>query len=503
MEKTEVLGAISELRKFKTETNKIEAKTAYQGFPKKCYDTFSSFSNKYGGIIIFGINEDEHFCTEGVYNLKDLQNQITSLCNDAMEPAIRPDILPLEFEGKKILAVRIEEIQQNKKPCYYKPKGLKAGSYTRNGDRDDLMTDYEIYALQSYNDHIFEDTRPTKRANIEDLNMEELENYIEKVKIDKPNFSKNPLEKNLKLCGIIDSASKKNYPTLAGTMIFGEYPQAFYPQLFIACTVIPGTAMGEIGKYGERFIDNKRIEGTIEEMLDGSMKFLIRNMKTRVIINSNGERINQLEYPPEALREAIANALIHRDYSIQTENAYISVYMYEDRIEILNPGALYGTNKLEKLGTDTVMESRNPTLVKILEEKGSVIENRHSGIPTMKREMKKYNLPEPEFYEERGSFKVIFRNHYVMQLDERQQTGQQSGQQSRQQISRIEEYKNLVLDFCIEPKTAKQISELLRIKSRQYISSNIIKPLIEDEKLAYTNLKSIRAKNQKYVTVIK
>ena len=233
------------------------------------------------------------------------------------------------------------------------------------------------------------------------------------------------------------------------------------------------------------------------------MKFLIRNMKTRVIINSNGERINQLEYPPEALREAIANALIHRDYSIQTENAYISVYMYEDRIEILNPGALYGTNKLEKLGTDTVMESRNPTLVKILEEKGSVIENRHSGIPTMKREMKKYNLPEPEFYEERGSFKVIFRNHYVMQLDERQQTGQQSGQQSRQQISRIEEYKNLVLDFCIEPKTAKQISELLRIKSRQYISSNIIKPLIEDEKLAYTNLKSIRAKNQKYVTVIK
>ena len=77
---------------------------------------------------------------------------------------------------------------------YYLPKGLKNGSYTRVGDRDELMTDYEIYALQSYNDHIFEDTRPTKRAVIEDLNQEELEKYINKIKKDKPNFSKNTFE---------------------------------------------------------------------------------------------------------------------------------------------------------------------------------------------------------------------------------------------------------------------------------------------------------------------
>src|SRR5699024_10283012 len=140
------------------------------------------------------------------------------------------------------------------------------------------------------------------------------------------------------------------------------------------------------------------------------MNFLRRNMKTSVIINSNGERINRTEYPMEALREAVANTLIHRDYSIQTENAYVSVNMYNDRIEIINPGNLYGTNKLEKLGTATTMESRNPTIVRILEEKGSVIENRHTGIPTMKREMKKYGLLEPEFYEERDSFKAIFRN---------------------------------------------------------------------------------------------
>ena len=232
--------------------------------------------------------------------------------------------------------------------------------------------------------------------------------------------------------------------------------------------------------------------------------------------------------------------------------------MYEDRIEIINPGALYGTNKLEKLGTDNIMEARNPTIVRILEEKGSVIENRHSGIPTMKREMEKYNLPLPEFYEERGSFKVIFRNdseknniqqkvssgqqnvasgqqnvasgqqnvasgqQNVASGQQKVASGQQnvasgqqkvsSGQQkiadehhkkienSKNQIDNIEEYRRVTLKYCVNPKTAKEISRHLKIKSRQYISSNIIKPLINEGKLEYTNKNRVNAKNQKYVT---
>lgn len=504
METKEVLEIIEYLKKYKTETNTIEVKSAALGFPKKCYDTFSSFSNKRGGIIIFGISEENNFEVEGVYDLNDLQKKITSLCSDSMEPSIRADILPIEYKNKKILAVKINEIDQNKKPCYYKPKGLKNGSYTRVGDRDELMTDYEIYAMQSYNDHIFEDTRPTKKATIDDLNNEKLKNYIDNLKIDKPHFAKNDFIKCLKICGIIDNSNNQIYPTLAGTLIFGEYPQTFYPQLFIACAVIPGIELGDVGQNGERFIDNRRIEGTIEEMLDETINFLRRNMKTSVIVNSNGKRVDRIEYPLEALRKAIANALIHRDYSVQTENAYISVYMYDDRIEILNPGALYGTNKLEKLGTASVMESRNPTIVRILEEKGSVIENRHSGIPTMKREMKKCGLPEPKFYEERDSFKVVFRNNNIM--DRHLQSGQVSGQVGGQvsgQVNQIEKYKKLVLEFCKSPKTTNEIKRYLGIKSRNYIRENVIKPLIENNLLDYTNKNHINASNQKYITLEK
>lgn len=137
------------------------------------------------------------------------------------------------------------------------------------------------------------------------------------------------------------------------------------------------------------------------------------------------------------------------------------------------------------------METRNHTIVKILEEKSSIIENRHSGIPTMKREMKKYGLLEPEFYEEKGSLKVIFRNKLV------------SGQQSGQQKIIIKDSKNEVLKFCIEPKTSLEIRNMLKIKSRQYVSTNIIKPLIDAGKLDYTNKNSINSKNQKYITINK
>ena len=120
--------------------------------------------------------------------------------------------------------------------------------------------------------------------------------------------------------------------------------------------------------------------------------------------------------------------------------------------------------------------------------------------PANEREMKKFGLPEPEFYEERDSFKVIFRNKVVVHHEQKNDT--QSGQQSGQQKFIITDYKTMVLRYCAIPRNAKEISEYLNIKSRQYISTNIIKPLINDGKLEYTNKNSVNARNQKYVTVI-
>ena len=188
MQEKEIMKAIELVRKYQSETNRIEVKRAALDIPKKCYDTISSFSNKDGGIIIFKIDEENNFCTEGVYDIKDLQSKISSFCCDAMEPVVRPEFLSMEFEGKMILGVKIEEIAQAKKPCYYKPKGLNKVAYIRVGDRDEVMTSYEIYALESYNNGIREDLRPNKRSTLEDLDEEELNHYIEKNKIRKAKF---------------------------------------------------------------------------------------------------------------------------------------------------------------------------------------------------------------------------------------------------------------------------------------------------------------------------
>ena len=309
------------------------------------------------------------------------------------------------------MVVEILELKQIEKPCYYIPNGIEKGSYIRVGDNDQKMTKYEIYALQSYKSGVNEDLKSVKRAEVKDFDEEKLNKYLSVIKKEKPKFSKKDKNGILKISNIIkEEKDGKIYPTLAGIMIFGVYPQQFYPQLFIACSVVPGVEIGELGSQNQRFDDNARIEGNIEEMLNDTLSFLKKNMKTKIIIDENGKRKNIPEYPLIALREAIVNALVHRDYSIYTEKSYIKVFKYEDRIEIENPGGLYGINRIEQLGTDTMLEVRNPFIVQILENEKNILENRHSGIPTMKSEMTKMNLKEPVFISEKGTFKVIFYN---------------------------------------------------------------------------------------------
>lgn len=405
MTEKEVIDAIKYMQEYQTETDKLEAKTAEKGCPQKCYDTISAFANKRGGIIIFGINEHNNFIEQDVYDVNDLQKQITSLCTTSLEPKVRPEFLAVTYNNKKLLAVKINELPQKKKPCYYKNVGINKGSYIRIGDSDEHM----IYSLQSYIDGIEEDLRPIKRAEFEDLNQEKIGQYIEEIKKKKPNLSKFSDEKILKLNGIIENSTGEIHPTLAGMMVFGEYPQGYLPQLFIACVVVPGRKLGDVGELGQRFDDNERVEGTIEEMLDKSLAFVRRNIGTMVIIDDDGKRTDIPHYPMKALREAIANALIHRDYSTNTDGAYIYLRIFDDRIEILNPGDLYGNNRLENLGSDNMLEVRNNTIIRLLEDTTDIVENRHTGIATMRDEMKKMNLPEPEFETLRGTFKVTFK----------------------------------------------------------------------------------------------
>ena len=155
MDKKDILKMLQELNEKQSESVCIETKKASQGKPEKYYDTISSFANTMGGVILFGVEEKKRknkttFIPVGVYDANNLQKNITNLCSTEFEPTIRPEINVVDIEGKKIVAVRIDAITQRNKPCYYKPKGMHNGSYIRVGDRDDNMTEYEIYKCISY-----------------------------------------------------------------------------------------------------------------------------------------------------------------------------------------------------------------------------------------------------------------------------------------------------------------------------------------------------------------
>ena len=107
--------------------------------------------------------------------------------------------------------------------------------------------------------------------------------------------------------------------------------------------------------------------------------------------------------------------------------------------------------------------------------------------------MAKYHLPEPEFIEERGSFKVIFRNTNIVVTGDTQSDTQ----------NKLSETERIVLEMCIIPKTAEEIRKEIGKSSKSYVARKIIKPLVEKGLLDYTNKNSINAKNQKYITINK
>ena len=454
----ELLEKLELIQKMKCETSTLEIKSAKQGCPKHLYDSLSSFSNQDdGGIIIFGVDEKQNYKEVGVYDPQEIQKKINEQCLQ-MEPVVRPLLTVVEKDEKYFVSAEIPGADISDRPVFYQGKGRVKGSFTRVGDSDEPMTEYEIYSYEAYRKKYQDDIRVIERASFASINQELLAKYIELLKTGKPRLAAISDNEIYELMSI----KRSDAFTLSAVMNFGNYPQAYFPQLCIIATVVPGTEIGQQGELGERFLDNQRIEGNISEMLDGAMQFVSRNMRTKTIINpQTGKREDRTDYPITAIREAILNALVHRDYSIHTEGMPVQVIMFEDRIEIRNPGGIYGRIKIDQLGK-VQPDTRNPVIASELEVL-RITENRYSGIPTIRRMMEEYNLPQPEFLDERGSFIVK-----LYKYAEKKAVG----------VMEENENEELIL-FCKTPRTRKEICDYLELNSVTYAIQTHVMPLVE------------------------
>lgn len=456
----------------KAETQTIEIKSAEHGCPTRLFDTLSSFSNQDdGGIIIFGIDEKDNFAIKGVYDAQDLQKKVTEQCKQ-MEPAVRALFTMCEIGEKILVSAEIPGVDVSDRPVFYKGVGRIKGSYIRVGESDEPMSEYEIYSYEAFRKRIRDDIRIVEGAKIQLFDEKRMAEYLSRVKSERRNLADNVSDDEiLELMGVTSDGT----PTLAGLMTFSKYPQTYFPQLCITAVALPGTEMGETGTDGERFIDNKRITGAIPDMLEEAVEFVRTNSRTKTIIDDNGKRVDKNEYPIKAVREAILNALVHRDYSIYTENTPIRIEMYRDRMEVTNSGGLYGKISIDALGK-VHPETRNAALANMLELL-NITENRYSGIPTMRREFLNAGLPAPNFLVIHGEFKVVMRNGYL----------NNSGSM-----------EDSILDFCEIPRSRAELIEFTG-KSRNYVVKQLIAPLVECGKLKLTIPDKPKSSNQKYV----
>lgn len=474
---------IEKIRRRGCEWQTMEVKAAQKGCPEKLYDTLSSFANQdEGGVLIFGLDETNQFEKVGVYDAQALQKRVMEYC-EQMTPVIRPVFTVCDESDKVFVSAEIPPCDIAERPCFKTAQGRLKGAYVRVGDADKPMTEYEVYSYEAFRKRYRDDIRPTKAASLNVLDSQLLAVYQERMRNERPNLARVTEAQQYELNGVIQDGCV----TMAALLLFGLFPQAYYPRLSISATRVPGRRMGEVDLAGNRFLDTKRIEGTIAEMLKKSLDFVRNNMHTSTGIDPlTGKRTDIPQYPMDAVREAILNALVHRDYSIYTESRPIQLHMYDDRLEIINPGGLYGRLSIDQLG-HTQPDTRNPVLVTALEILNET-ENRYSGIPTIRHAMAVRHLPEPVFINTPREFKVVLYHERT--------AGKNVFIPGNQPVARDD--KQLVV-FCRTPRTRAEIIAFLNIESGQYALRRYLDPLLRSGVIRMTIPEKPRSRSQMYV----
>lgn len=413
---TELLELIEEVQHLRSELDDVEVKTAQGGTPQRLYEALSAFANRPGGgLLLLGLDERRSFHIVGVGDAHRLQEEISHLAAADMEPPLRPEFTVAEIDGHTVVAVEIFEVPSEQKPCYFRPAGLQRGAYLRVGNTNRQMADYEIFGYVSARTQPAFDGAPVLEGTMADLNRVALDAYLAQLRRMRPRASylDAPLEQVLTQLRVVREVQDVLRPTLAGLLMFGNYPQACEPQLVITFLHYYGVTEEEPTPRGERFLDNRKFEGAIPEMIEQATNHVLASIRKSSLIEGLYRR-DVPEYPESAVREALVNAVAHRDYSHFVRGSYIQIRLFADRLEVQSPGGLYGGVTEDNLEDE--QSTRNRVLMRLLEDL-HLVENRGSGIRAMLEAMRAANLEPPRFQDHRTSFWLTFRNHTLMNPD--------------------------------------------------------------------------------------
>lgn len=412
MDEDHLKEIIANLRLVGSDIQSVEVKS---NVGKSIRETLSAFANAGGGVIIVGLDEKTGFAPVEKFDALKAQDALETRCGQ-LTPPVRPEITILPFEETSIVIAEIEEFSPFDKPCYVTDQGRYGGSYIRTGEGDTKLSSYEIDKLIEEHTQPKWDEESVSEATVDDLAPDVLEEYLQTQKQRRPKTFKDGREVALRRLRI----TKNDSPTLAALLVMGDYPQEFFPRLTVTFALFPGTSKGSV-TTGLRLLDSATLTGTIPELVDAGIDIVKRNMRTGAMIGEKF-RTDLPDYPPIAVREALVNALMHRDYSPFAQGSQVQINMFIDRLEITSPGGLYGGVTVRHLGEPGVSSTRNQRISSFLEEvslpsegnqAGRVAENRGTGIATINQSLEDALMPKPEYINRLDSFTIIFRRRRV------------------------------------------------------------------------------------------
>jgi len=353
-------------------------------FSREVLLTAGAFANTEGGVILIGVSDSGKIkgVSVGRETLQEWANQISQ----STEPRIIPEIELEEADGKKVVIIRIREFP-------IKPVSVRGRCYRRVGNSNRVMQPQEIAEMHLVSTGMSWDRLPAREAGLEDIDAERVMEYVRKANSTK----RRSIPESEDFTAILEKLDliKKGKPTWAAVLLFGFEPQRFLPQASIHC----GRFKGETA-----IIDDRMIAGTVIDQIDEAMDFVRRNLSVRFVIKDKPRREEVWEYPLEAVREAIVNAVCHRDYTI---SAKVEVRIYDDRLVVWSPGRLPQGITIEDLYKPHPSVLRNRGIAGVFYDIG-LIEQWGSGIDRMREACLNAELPEPEFEEDLG-FRVTFR----------------------------------------------------------------------------------------------
>ncbi len=358
--------------------------------------TVIAYANGAGGNLIIGV-EDRTKTLIGVNpdERADLEELVVNQIHDTIAPTVIPHITFHNIEGCLLLMITV--YSGNAKPYYLKSKGEAMGTYVRVGASNRLADEAMRQELYRQRLNISFDSEPFYEATPEDVNVELVEAYLQQRQRVRGAPIVPVTTELLERLRILKREGERLLPTIGGLLLFCEHVEEYFPYAGVKCARFKGADMSE-------FIDQKHFIEPLIRLVEPVMQFAARhtcrNAKVQGIY-----REEKSEYPEVALREAVVNAICHRDYSL---NSDIKFAIFDDGIEVTSPGALLLGMTLEMLGTGA-SEIRNRVIARIFREMG-LIEEWGSGILNMRNAMQQWNLQPPRFSEGGRFFQLFLPN---------------------------------------------------------------------------------------------